>query len=317
MSIRPLDQSSAPVSPVRQISEKLSQDSDVRTSWLTNLMVVLLCTVTGVLAFGDVRFSLKSAVDVTLLTVFIYLVTTVVHHAKYDSGVMRGKNTVEYKNAKEKYEQARRKIFDSGISPQMPKLCAEYVAHELDTYRHSLIDQTYVKWDEYCERYRKMSALEIKYDDELTTEAKTLIIAANRAKPIELTANQLMNAENSAKRKTNILGLSPHEKAKRDKYANSITRALTTLLGCAVAVSFAAEPTWANFALWCSRMMPVITGFIVGESSGFATSAVAAPLYLEAKAEKLHALLEWSRTRTDADTDTDENEEEGEEYDDQ
>ena len=41
-------------------------------------------------------------------------------------------------------------------------------------------------------------------------------------------------------------------------------------------------------------MMPVVTGFILGENAGFTTSAIAAPIYFDGKTDKINMILEWN-----------------------
>ena len=296
MAIKPLEDNSGKLTEeIRYTAQKVKYaPAAARSSWLTNIMVVVLFVITGVLAFGDLQWNVKNTIDFTLMTLFIYFVTTVVHHSKYDAGVLKGKKTQEYKDALERYEAARKKIYDEKLATLMPELCVKYIREELINYRRSIIAQTYITWDDYVNVYSRMSIDTLRQEEDLTPEARAAIIKANRAKPLKLSAEQLLSAESSSKRRINTLGVSPMQKTKVDKYTNSVVRVFTTFLGCVVAVSFVANPTWENFALWCSRMMPVVTGFILGENAGFTTSAIAAPIYFDGKTDKINMILEWN-----------------------
>lgn len=296
MAIKPLEDNAGRLTEeVRYTAKKVREaPAATRSSWLANAMTVVLFMLTGVLAFGDMTLSAKNTIDLTVMTIIIYFVTTVVHHSKYDAGVLKGKKTQEYADALARYEAARQKVYDENLATLMPELCVRYIKEELINYRKAIIAQTYIMWDDYVNIYSRMSKDALKGEEELTPEARAAILKANKAKPLKLSADQLLSAEASSKRKVDALGVSPIQKTKIDKYANSITRVFTTFFGCVVAVSFVANPTWENFALWCSRMMPVVIGFILGENAGFTTSAIAAPLYFDGKTDKINMILEWN-----------------------
>lgn len=296
MAIRPLEENSAALGDgIKRTAERVkTAPAAARASWLANALTVVLFVVTGVIAFGDVELNMKSTIELTVMTLFIYTVTTVVHHNKYDAGMLRGKQTMEYKEANERYEKVRNKVYEQNLATILPDLCLKYVKEELENYRRAIIAETYVTWDEYVATYSRMSDEDLRHEDALTKDAAAAIIKANKAKPIKLNAVQLMNAESTARRNLNILGISPMQKARIDKGINSVTRIFTTFLGCVMAVSIIVEPTWSNFALWCSRIAPVIIGFIVGENAGFTTTAIAAPMYLDGKTEKIKMMLEWN-----------------------
>lgn len=296
MAIKPLEENSGAIGDgLKRTAERVkTSPAGERSSWLANALTVILFVVTGVIAFGDIEVNIKSTVELTLMTLFIYTVTTVVHHNKYDAGMLKGKKTSEYKDANARYEEARSEVYSKRLATLMPELCVRYVKTELENYRRAIIAETYITWDDYIKKYQRMSKKELLKDDELTPEAARAIAKANAAKPIKLNAVQLMNAESTARRRLDILGVSPMQKAKIDKGINSVTRIFTTFLGCVMAVSIIVEPTWSNFALWCSRIAPVIIGYILGENAGFTTTAIAAPMYLDGKTEKIKAILEWN-----------------------
>lgn len=297
MAIKPLeDNNDRIVEATRKAKSSVEGISaQGRASILTNIMVFLLLGISAVLAFGDIQLSIKSAIDFSIITLFIYAVTTVVHHNKYDEGVMRGKKTKEYIEASERYKEKVDEIHQKGLATMLPELCNKYVREELETYRRSIIATTYLSWDEYMDKWFKMNDDVVKSSDELNKQTKEAVIRANHAKPKTLTASQLLTKDATAKRTSTVLGVSPTQKTTFDKSLNSITRVFTTLLGCVMAISFVAHPSWSTFGLWCARMMPIIFAWIVGSSAGFTTSAIAAPIYYDGKVEILTLMLEWER----------------------
>ncbi|MCQ2770398.1 MAG: hypothetical protein MJ236_01180 [Clostridia bacterium] len=297
MAIKPLEDNNEQIveatRKLKSSTENISAQG--RASLLTNIMVIILFVFSAVLSFGDLSFSFKSAIDFSIVTLFIYTVTTVVHHTKYDEGVMRGKKTKEYKEASARYEEKVKEVHDKGLATMLPELCNKYVKEELETYRKSIIATTYLSWEDYMDRWCKASDEVVNSSDEMNKQTKEAVIRANHAKPKILTADQLLTKDATAKRTSTVLGVSPTQKTRFDKSLNSLTRVFTTILGCVMVVSFAAHPSLETFGLWCARMAPIVMAWLIGANAGFTTSAIAAPIYYDGKVEILTLMLEWER----------------------
>ena len=68
-------------------------DVDNLASISTNAFLILLCVISSLVSFWDIKFTFDKAFTVGWVAVLLYMVSTTVYRTKYDGGLYQGKQT--------------------------------------------------------------------------------------------------------------------------------------------------------------------------------------------------------------------------------
>lgn len=239
---------------------------------LNDIMLMGLVLIAATISFTDFTLSLGSIKSFTALSVFLYVITTLVYRNRYDKGKRRGYRDDEYKSALEKYRSRRDDVYEAKYASQVPEFCRIFKARELRRYRESVLSDADLSYDEYAQKYRGKSWRYVM-GLSLSSDARRAIMKCNRAKPIKLTPNMILN-ENGEFGRSRLIGQSGRERERSDKKRQLISRAIMALLGSMIAINLILDFSLVTVFQWFVRMLPVVSAVITGDDSGFCNVVV-------------------------------------------
>jgi hypothetical protein len=239
---------------------------------LNDLMLGALVIIAAIVSFTDFSLSWGNIRNFTALTIFLYIITMFVYRNRYAKGILRGKKETEYIDSLLLYRGERQQIYDLNIVGRVPKFCIWYKKKELREYRESLLCDIEMEYDEYVEKYLRMSSRDILKTD-LSAFAKKTIIKCNKAKSIRLYPGMILN-ENGEYDRSKLIGKSGRERERSDKKKQAVTRAVYVVFGAMIAFDLIFNFSVLLIFQWIVRMFPVITAVISGEDGGYCNVAV-------------------------------------------
>jgi hypothetical protein len=239
---------------------------------LKDLSLVVIVIIAMVVSLTDFTFSMGDIKNLTALTLFLYVITTLVYRNRYDKGKYRGREDEDYKTSLGEYRTARGKISELGCASEVPEFCREYKIRELREYREGLLAEVDLNYDDYLSKYRHLSFFDL-IRLRLPWDVKMTIQKCNRAKPIKLTPGMILNESGESDRQK-LAGQSGRERERKDKRKDFIQRGLMVLLGALIAVDVITSFSFVTIVQWFVRMIPILSALIMGDDSGFCDIAV-------------------------------------------
>jgi len=258
---------------------------------LNDLMLGALVVIAALLSFTDFTFSLGSLRNLTALTLFLYIMTVFIYRNRYDRAKRRGREEAEYKGALHAYREKRGSIYDRHMASLVPAFCAAYRKRELREYRESLLIDIEMDYEEYRQKYLRMSTRQI-LKLSLSTEAKRILIQCNRAKSIRLTPGMILN-ENGEADRHELIGQSGRQRERQDKKKEALTRAVYVLFGALVAVDVIFHLSLVTVIQWVIRMLPVIVAVMTGDDGGYHNITVTETSFKISQTNVINLFEEW------------------------
>lgn len=239
---------------------------------MNDIMLVLLVIVAAAISFTDFTLSWGNVRNLTALTAFLYIITTLVYRNRYAKGKQRGRCDKDYIEALGNYRTMRQELYDKSLVKHIPSFCRYYKTKELREYRENLLSDIDMDYDEYRQKYHNKSFRHIMKLD-MSFSAKKVIIKCNNAKPLKLTPGVVINENGEANRKK-LVGQSGKERERTDKRKQVIERGLVVLFGSMVAVNIILDFSVITIIQWLVRMIPVLFAVMSGDDSGYCNVTV-------------------------------------------
>ena len=239
---------------------------------MNDIMLAVLVLIAAAISFTDFTLSPGSLKNFTALSLFLYIITTLVYRNRYDKGKQRGRLDGEYRTSLTEYRAKKQNIYDRSVASLVPKFCKDYKVRELRQYRESLLADVDMGYDEYKEKYQRMSEKSVMKLD-LPLETRKTLIKCNRAKPIRLVPGLILN-ENGETDREKLIGPSGRERERSDKKRQLIHRGLMVLFGSMIAINIILDFSLITIFQWFVRMVPVISAIIMGDDSGYCNITV-------------------------------------------
>ena len=247
-------------------------DSSPDKLQIRDVVLMLLVIVAAVASTTEMSLSWGSVQRITLLTVFLYFITTLVYKNRYEKGKQRGRYDEEYANVLKNYRQEREDIYNNNYVKHIPAFCTWYKKKELREYRENLLADIDMEYDEYRDKYMNRPKRYI-LKQHISSEAKSIIIKANKARSIKLSAGMVLNESGEANRKK-LIGTSGKQREKFDKMSNAISRIFVTIFAGTVVVNIILDFSFLSIVQWCIRMTPIISAMLLGDDSGYCNIVV-------------------------------------------
>lgn len=277
----------------RDLRRSLEKDASSYSKFgMNDLMLAIIVLIAMVLSLTDFTFSLGEFKNFTALTLFLYVITTIVYRNRYNKGKLRGRLDSEYSEALRTYRTSRNKITELGLTSEVPAFCQEYKARELKEYRQGLLVDVDIGYDEYIEKYRHMTNWRIMLLALPLSVRKTLI-KCNKAKSIKLAPGLILN-ENGESNRQKLVGQSGRERERKDKRRDFITRGLIVLLGGMIAVDVILTFSIITVIQWFVRMLPIFSAIIMGDDAGFCDIAVTETNFKRDQASVINLFFEYN-----------------------
>lgn len=244
-------------------------DSNRLVSVGTDFALLALCIIAAFVSFWDVGFSLNKAFTVGWLSILIFIVSTTTYRTKYDGGIYKGRQTKEYKTAKDSFERIRDYIISHSLINNLTDWCNNYRVTDLAQLQKSIVCP-YMDFEEYTQKYKNISKRKVIRCD-LSWQAKRAVILANSVMPLELSADKLLgiSVQTNLFGKRKALPISGGEKRKNDMIINYASKFILTFVLGMFCIEILSDPTLETFLQWIVRMFPVVTAYLTGETNGY------------------------------------------------
>ena len=280
---------------VRKSLEKGMIENEPDKIQLNDIMLAALVIMAAAISFTDFTLSLGSLKNFTALTVFLYVVTTLVYRNRYSRGKQRGRNDAEYVEALTNYRIRLKGIYDNSFAALVPDFCKEYKMSELREYRENLLADIEMSYDEYKEKYwgipdKKIMRLNYSLD------IKRTLIKCNHAKPLRLVPGIILN-ENGETDREKLIGQSGRERERSDKKRQVISRGIMVIFGSAIAINIILDFSLLTIFQWFVRMIPIVFAMITGEDAGFCCVAVTETNFKRDQTSVINLFYEWEKKR--------------------
>lgn len=278
----------------RELRRSLERNaSNMNKFSMNDVMLAGIVAIAMILSLTDFTLSPGDFKNLTALTLFLYVVTTIVYRNRYNRGKLRGRSDPEYIEALKAYRKAKDEIVQLGIASNVPEFCQHYKAAELKEYRKGLLADVDLDYDEYKQKYRQLSSLQVLRLP-LPFNSRVAIIKCNNAKPVKLTPGLIMNESGEADR-AKLIAQSGRERERMDKYKQFIWRGITVLLGGMIAVTIIFDFSFVALVRWLVRMLPIASAIIMGDDSGFCSIAVTETNFKKDQTSIIHLLFEYHK----------------------
>lgn len=239
---------------------------------VNDFMLLVLVIIAALVSLTELEFSWGSISRLTALTIFLYIITTLVFRNSYAKGLARGKQDKTYNSALSDYRTNRQTIYDRSIANLVPRFCREYRKEELQEYKESLLLDIEMPYEEYLENYSRLRYREVMRLP-LSMEAKKIILKCNRAKSIKLYPGMILN-ENGEYDRDKLIGKSGKQRERIDKRYNAISRAIYVIFGSFVVAHLIFDFSLLTIIQWVIRMIPVVVAIISGDDGGYCNITV-------------------------------------------
>lgn len=248
--------------------EFLELDTEKKMPRMVNIGAIFAIVLAALLSMGEVAFSWNGLRDLSLLVAVIYVVATLIYKNNYAGGILRGKESKEYIEAKREYDEVKTKITSTDVLPKLPELCVEFCLEELKQYRATILAGACITYEDYVENYINKGDKELKKLG-LTDRAIKCVTKADRAKTKHFDPQSLLSEEGSRLIfRRSILGVSSKMRERIDFGTNAFTRAATAVLSGMIAVNILWDFSFAMIATWGVRMLPILGAAISSTTAG-------------------------------------------------
>lgn len=251
---------------------ELRRSYETRKFNVKDIGLAAIVIVAMVVSLTDFTLSAGDLKNLTALTLFMYVITTLVYQNRYDKGKSLGREDKEYLKSLADYRTARNKITELGVASEVAEFCREYKVRELREYREGVLADVDLTYEDYMQKYRHLPYLMVM-KLKLPLYTRIAIVRCNRAKPLKLTPGIILNESGESDR-NKLVGESGRERERKDKRKQLVKRALIVLLGGAIAVNVILDFSAETVIQWFVRMIPVFAALITGDDSGFCDIAV-------------------------------------------
>ncbi|MBQ8836456.1 MAG: hypothetical protein IJ002_03205 [Clostridia bacterium] len=263
---------------------------------MNDVMLSALVVIAAVISFTDFSFSLRGVSNLTALTVFLYIITMYVYRNRYMKGISRGRQDEEYIRALENYRAKRKELDESELTGRVSEFCTYYKKKELREYRESLLCDIDMTYEEYREKYMRMSLRQLKKAG-ITYEGIRVIRKCNRAKAIKLYPGMILN-ENGEYDRQKLIGRSGRERERSDVKREAISRALYVIFGSVIVINVMFNFSFITVAQWIIRMLPVVIAIISGDDGGYCCITVTETNFKHGQVGIINLFNEWIKSRS-------------------
>ena len=282
----------------RELRRSLEKETHGKFS-MNDVILIGIVLIAMVISLTDFTLSLGDFKNFTALTLFLYVITTIVYRNRYNKGKLRGRSDPEYIEALQDYRANKDKITALGLLSAVPAFCQEYKAREIKEYRKGLLMDVDVDYDEYMEKYRHLPKSHVMRLS-LPLNTRKTIIQCNEAIPLKLTPGLILNESGEADRQK-LVGQSGREREIKDKRKDFIQRGLMVVLGGMIAVDVILDFSFITVIQWFVRMLPILSAIIMGNDSGFCDIAVTETNFKKDQTSIIHLFFEHNKIKTTED----------------
>lgn len=247
--------------------EKISADRRKVSQYIfanarTLMIVFILFTVIVVMTTDITLVTISSIKDFGLEFFLLLFASYAFYVVNADGGTSAGLATEEYKGAVKRFEELKAQVLENARYSRLNEYCTYYIAEDLKKTRMQYLLVASIGYDEYLEKYAKLSKREIMVLTELTELQKKAIAKANRVRQIRFTPDMMTSMQGKNAFTRFALSITP-KLHKNLAFGTKFIKMSFVAMGMSlIALQVIVEPSWSVFAEVCMKLITVvINGF--------------------------------------------------------
>ena len=287
--------------------EKITLDIDSTKKRLTKGLMSYLGLIMGsflVFAFVVVMttdISIVSFEEITSLGLDFFLLvfcSYAVYVCCSDSGTKAGLATQTYIETVDKFDAMKKTVVDGKMQTKMIDFCHHYVSEELRSTRMMTLSVVGYDYEEYQEKYMRLSEEDVDAIPDLTKPQRKAIKKANRVKPIKLTPEMILMKGRGSHRRA-ALSVDPSSKKTALFITKFVQIILVSVLMSMIALEAIVEPTRAVFASICLKMISIVSNGFAGYRVGYENVAIDTVNYMNGQLDLMQQGIQYIEERSE------------------
>lgn len=281
--------------------EKISTDRRKFSQYIasnarTLLIAFILFSVIVVMTTDITLVSIADIKDFGLEFFLILFASYAMYVCCADGGTSAGLLTDVYKAAVSRFTELRNQIVENDRYSRLNEFCAYYIAEELKKTRTQYLIIASINYDEYLEKYSKLSRSELKKHTELTKLQRKAIVRANRVRQIRFNPDMLTTMQGKSALARFALSLTPKTLRKIASSTKFLKMSLVAVGMSLIALQVIFEPTWTVFAEVCMKLAAVVVNGFDGRTMGYNNIVVDTVNYTDAQSDLMKQAIHYIDT---------------------
>jgi len=254
--------------------EKISSDKRKISQYILGnartLMIVFILFSVIVVMTTDIKLVTISSIKDFGLEFFLLLFASYAFYVvNADGGTSAGLATDVYKESVKRFEEHKAQLLANDRYSRLNEFCTYYIAEELKKARMRHLVIAGIGYDEYLEKYAKLSKREIEVLPELTELQKKAITKANKVRQIRFTPDMMTSMQGKNAFARFALSITP-KMYKRFAFGTKfINMSLVAVFMSLIALQVILEPSWTVFAEVCMKLVTVVLNGFDGRTMGY------------------------------------------------
>lgn len=258
------------------------------------LMIAFILFAVIVVMTTDISLITVSSIKDFGLEFFLLLFASYAFYVvNADGGTSAGLATEEYKGAVKRFEELKAQALENARYSRLNEYCEYYIAEELKKTRMHYLVVASIRYDEYLEKYAKLSGREIKALPELTELQKRAVIKANRVKQIRFTPNMMTTMQGKGAFTRFALTVTP-KMLKDFAFGTKFIKMSVAALGMSlIALQVILEPSWTVFAEVCMKLVTVVINGFDGRTMGYSNIVIDTVSYTNIQSDLMQQAIHY------------------------
>lgn len=278
--------------------ERISSDKRKISQYIlgnarTLMIVFILFSVIVVMTTDITLVTISSIKDFGLEFFLLLFASYAFYVVNADGGTSAGLATDVYKDSVKRFEELKARVLENARYSRLNEFCAYYIAEELKKTRMQYLVVASIRYDEYLEKYAKLSGREVKALTELTELQKRAVIKANRVKQIRFTPDMLTTMQGKNAFARFALSVTPKMYKNFAFGTKFIKMSFVAVAMSLIALQVILEPSWTVFAEVCMKLVTVVLNGFDGRTMGYNNIVIDTVKFTDTQSDLMHQAIQY------------------------
>ena len=257
------------------------------------MIVFILFSVIVVMTTDITLVTISSIKDFGLEFFLLLFASYAFYVVNADGGTSAGLATDVYKESVKRFEELKAKVLENARYSRLNEFCAYFIAEELKKTRMQYLVVASIRYDEYLEKYAKLSGREVMALTELTELQKKAVIKANRVKQIRFTPDMMTTMQGKSAFTRFALSVTP-KMYKNFAFGTKFIKMSFVAVGMSlIALQVILEPSWTVFAEVCMKLVTVVLNGFDGRTMGYNNIVVDTVGFTETQSDLMQQAIQY------------------------
>ena len=259
----------------------------------TLMIAFILFTVIVVMTTDIKLVTISSITDLGLEFFLLLFASYAMYVCCADSGTSAGIATDAYKETEKRFTELKNRVLENSRYSRLNEFCAYYIAEELKKTRMQHLIVASINYNEYLEKYVKLSKSEIKLQVELTKLQQKAIIRANKVKQIRFTPDMMTTMQGKSLFTRFTLYLTPKTHRTMAFGTKFVKMSLVAVGMSLIALQIILEPSWTVFAEVCLKLVTVVINGFDGRTMGYNNIVIDTVNYTNTQSDLMQQAIQY------------------------